>query len=270
MFQILHPTDGSAESEVAFVHALRLALQFSASLRVLHAESGLHHDEVELPGVRDALHRWGLLPAGSAMDQVASLGLQVRKVRLGKREPLAAIREEAEAIGADLLVLATHPRSGILWLLHGSVAEGAMRRWPALVIPAGGNGFVDAATGTTRLKRVLVPLDPKDDPQLPLEWTIRMLTHLGGAGEVRLLQVGPAETEGLVLPSLPGWSWSWEWRSGEVVAEILTDARTWGADLIVMGTRGHDSLGDSLWGSRTERVLHGAPCPLLTVPVQGR
>ena len=38
------------------------------------------------------------------------------------------------------------------------------------------------------------------------------------------------------------------------------------ADLIVMVTGGHDSAGDVLLASRTERVLHSARRPLLWVP----
>jgi len=40
-----------------------------------------------------------------------------------------------------------------------------------------------------------------------------------------------------------------------------------GADLIAMGTQGHDSLMDTLRGSTTERVMRRAACPLLAVPV---
>jgi nucleotide-binding universal stress UspA family protein len=33
--------------------------------------------------------------------------------------------------------------------------------------------------------------------------------------------------------------------------------------LIVMATRGHDSLGDHILGSNTERVVRHAPCPVM-------
>ena len=40
-----------------------------------------------------------------------------------------------------------------------------------------------------------------------------------------------------------------------------------GVSLVVMATRGHDSVGDVIAGSHTERVLRSSRCPVLSVPV---
>jgi nucleotide-binding universal stress UspA family protein len=52
-------------------------------------------------------------------------------------------------------------------------------------------------------------------------------------------------------------------RIGDRIAEIAQDA---GADLIVVGTRGHGALGSFVLGGVTQRLLHVALCPVLSVP----
>ncbi len=53
---------------------------------------------------------------------------------------------------------------------------------------------------------------------------------------------------------------------GEPARAILDQARTLPADLIVIGTHGLSGFDRFLLGSVTEKVLHKAPCPVLTVP----
>jgi nucleotide-binding universal stress UspA family protein len=50
---------------------------------------------------------------------------------------------------------------------------------------------------------------------------------------------------------------------GEDIADFARDS---GADLIVVGTRGHSAIGGLLLGSVTQRLLHIAPWPVLAVP----
>lgn len=50
---------------------------------------------------------------------------------------------------------------------------------------------------------------------------------------------------------------------GEDIADVARDI---GADVIVVGTRGHSAIRGLLLGSVAQRLLHIAPCPVLAVP----
>jgi nucleotide-binding universal stress UspA family protein len=58
-----------------------------------------------------------------------------------------------------------------------------------------------------------------------------------------------------------------EARTAGNAAEAIADvAREEGAEVIVVGTRGHSQVTSLLLGSVTQRLLHIAPCPVLAVP----
>lgn len=52
---------------------------------------------------------------------------------------------------------------------------------------------------------------------------------------------------------------------GRTICEL---ARTWEADLIVLGRRGHSGFNELLLGSVSNYVLHHAPCSVLTIQGQ--
>ena len=52
---------------------------------------------------------------------------------------------------------------------------------------------------------------------------------------------------------------------GKPFVEIISAAKDWQADLIVMGTHGRTGLEHVLIGSVAEKVVRKAPCPVLTV-----
>jgi len=53
---------------------------------------------------------------------------------------------------------------------------------------------------------------------------------------------------------------------GDAATEILARATAMPSDLIVMGTHGRSGFERLVLGSVTEKVIHKAPCPVLTVP----
>ncbi|MBX5465248.1 MAG: universal stress protein [Clostridia bacterium] len=54
-------------------------------------------------------------------------------------------------------------------------------------------------------------------------------------------------------------------RQGNAAAEIVAEAQSRGVDLIVMGTRGLNALGEIVLGSVSVRVMRQAGCPVTVV-----
>jgi nucleotide-binding universal stress UspA family protein len=272
VLHIFHPTDFSAPSDVAFVHALKLGLTSAGSLTIFHyAHQGDDQDDTHgFPGVRDALARWGLLPPDSPREAVATLGLHVRKVAVGGDDPTETILAYLERHPADLIVLATHQRSGAARWLYREVPLPVARRseLPALFVPPDSPGFVDAATGRIRLGRALVPIDRHPHPQPALECIASLVDVLApGPIDAELLHVGTMATIPRVQPpAANGLTWTTELRQGDVVDEILKREAERSADLLVLATEGRHGFLDALRGSTTEQVVRRARCPVLAVP----
>lgn len=273
MKRIMVATDLVAEHQDLFAAALRFALTAQAELRVVNVHSA-HRDADwrALPTVRTHLEAWGVLPENATVEQFASLGLKVVPVEEELHGDMASdLIVRAHDDQPDLLMLGTAGRVGIGRLVQPSVAEPVSRRWggPSLVVPEEGKKLVDAQ-GRLHLTRVVVPIDTSVDQQPVIDTLVRILDHLD-AGSIAFTLVHVGDRETLPTFELPPRS-DWMWRSeivetGSVVDGILGVAASEGADLIAMGTQGHDSFLDAIRGSHTERVLRRAPCPVLVVPV---
>ena len=186
-----------------------------------------------------------------------------------------AFLQELARDPADLIVLATHRRSGLDRWLHDEIANKISRysRTLALFIPYGVNGFVAVDNGDSSLRRILLPVDSGPWPQASVDAASAMAEILGGDSvDFTLLHIGADEPAmpDLNLPEHLGWCWSRSVRDGDVVEQILSVADEQSSDLIVMTTQGHDGFLDALRGSTTERVLQSAQCPVLAVPTGWR
>ena len=274
-FVIFHPSDFSSASDVAFGHALKIALQSKAQLDIMHVESHLDPEKsywLDFPAVRATLTRWGILPEGVRREEVAiKTGLCIRKILKAGGEPLETMKRHFRRFPPDLIVLATHQREGIDRWLHKAVAEPLARRSGAmtLFVPRNGRGFVSVKEGAVALKKILVPIDHRPNPQTALSKALLLARGLGCVGgEFRLVHVGSPGTAPFVSPTdWPGWSYDIDVKQGNVVDEILKTEHDWHPDLMVLATEGHLDFVDALRGSTTERVVRGAQCPVLAFPV---
>jgi len=275
VLRIVHATDFSAASQIAFVHALKLALLAGAELDLLHVspKSGAP-DWTEFPGIRQTLHRWAEGPSSSPPAASRESGLRIGKIVAVDRDPVHGALDYLRGHATELLVLATHQRSGIDRWLHKAAAEPLAREsgTMTLFLPRRAKGFVSHDTGRVSLQRVLVPVDHTPAPQAAADAVEALLKGLGpSGGTARILHIGEERAMPDVrLPDPGACRWELVARPGNPVDEIIAAATAWAADLIVMTTQGHAGALDALRGSTTERVLRRAPCPVLAVPAASR
>jgi nucleotide-binding universal stress UspA family protein len=128
--RILVPTDFGSPSAAALDYALGLASAVRASVSVFHAY------EIPVVGTPDGTFVSTsdmVLRIESAAQQAleATVQAHVSDVHLGlllrQGRPWEAIHDAAREIGADLIVMGTHGRRGLVRALLGSVTEKVMR-----------------------------------------------------------------------------------------------------------------------------------------------
>jgi nucleotide-binding universal stress UspA family protein len=278
--EVLFPSDLSPESERAFEHARFLAERFEATLTLYHS--------VEVPDPSYA--HWAFAHGHEIWcraEQAAREALNRRAETLGVSHTVV-VERHASADGAllefirrtqpDLVVMATHGRGGLSHLLLGSVTERvvlhAFRPVLCLRPPACGSALA--------YRRILVPTDLSLASRLAFPMAALfartfeaevLAVHVAGAPAVGTLAGAPA-AEAVAAPepaavaafcqadfaNLPVRA---QVHTGTVWERICKVAQAECADLIVMATRGHDSLADRIIGSNTKRVVRHAPCPVL-------
>jgi nucleotide-binding universal stress UspA family protein len=267
---VLFPTDLSPASELAFTHARALAEAFGARLTIFHAveipwpiyaREGAEHDA-------DIRARWAD-KARAAIDERFPTGAVPRDVvvRSDVSAPAllvdVALLELIRERRPELIVMATHGRTGLTRAFIGSVTEQVVHHGgtPVLCVRPG-------ASSRVPYRRLVAPTDLSEASRRAFPWATVLAATFGAelaalhvpggsksadAAEVRRF-LGPGidqKTDVVVTP--PGRPWS----------AIVQAAEQRQADLIVMASLGHDSVGDDILGSTTDRVLRHAPCAVL-------
>jgi nucleotide-binding universal stress UspA family protein len=256
MITIAHAAALTTEDREPFAHCALLARASGAKLVSVHAAEGADSQHALHDG--DAwLKDWGL--ADSVQHE--------RMVHHCCEDPVDTTLDALKRLMPDLVVTGTHQRAGILRLLVDSRAEAIAQNTPVptLVVPIGKRGFIEGTE--LRLRRIVVPVGDEAAARKGCA-AAKWFLELAGAteGALVLLHVGSGALPD-VAPELPeGWRCERKNVDGDVDAAIIAAAGD--ADLVVMATRGRDSIADVLVGSHTERVFHRAPCPVLSVHLE--
>jgi nucleotide-binding universal stress UspA family protein len=291
---ILFAADFSGNSREAFRCAGSLAVAGAARLHVLHVlepdwvpeePAGLGQPvqfyDAETDGGRDeALQR--KLRATYAPDHPVAVEYHARH-----GQATTEILRLAEEVRADLIVTGTHGRTGLSWLLTGSVATSVLHRahCPVLVVRSSGH---QPLPGAPRI--VLHPTDFSDASEGALRVARWLARDLGAQLVILHVASGALFLSEMVVPvdpqvdrealedlrqlvDGPDLKFPVEVRlgRGEAADEILRTARDLECGLIVMGTHGRTGLGRLFMGSVAEYVLPRSDCPVLAVKTpQGR
>jgi nucleotide-binding universal stress UspA family protein len=267
--RIFHPSDFSDASNVAFIHALKLAVLANGRLTILH--SGADGDAgQDFPRVRRTLERWEMLPLNSPREAIFSVGLDVQKIATPHADPVRGVLQYLGRHPHDLIVLATHQYEGFDRWTHKQMAEPIARRSGemTLFIPYGSEGFISLESGAASLRNVLIPVDHSPDPQIAVDGAVSLAQTLERHGIIfTILHVGEEDRfPEIIMPQREMWEWRKLYKQGPVERQILQAADECRADLIVMATQGHHGFLDALRGSTTERIVRNSKCPVLAVP----
>jgi nucleotide-binding universal stress UspA family protein len=285
--------DFSEFSRRALERAAVLARWYEAELVALHAAPLVPFNFPLAPGVSQAtLEPFDLETMASELRAfTAEVAATCPRLQLIVRPGAAApvILDLARGLGADLLVLGTHGRSGLQRLVLGSVAEKVVRQapCPVLTVPCAVEGHPDKPV----FEHVLCGVDFLETSQRAVEYALSLAEEANGRltllhtiewvpderhpthatfGLNLYRQAVLTEARARLAELVPAEARDWcqvdmRVACGEPSVEILRAAAAERADLVVLGAGHPGALDRMLFGSTAPQVLRQAPCPVLTV-----
>jgi nucleotide-binding universal stress UspA family protein len=295
--KMLVPLDGSELSEVTFRYAKELAGRF-AGLEVILFHACTPDDQGALP-----MHRLYIDRSVELIRQEAARQAEGRQVNvhgaLAEGAPAEAILRFVEKNKVDLILMATHGRSGISRWAMGSVAYRVLRsvKVPVLLVRAG----IEEAIIEDRLpeRRIMVPLDGSRGAEAILPY-VEQMTEQWGKDVVQIILTRVCEPPDVSADYPSDMPLTWEEHvkrenakcrlvSGTYLAdiekrfrdagfrvrseiplggasrEIITLADSIRANLIAMVIHGRSGISRWAYGNTTEEVMMGIRTPILLV-----
>lgn len=296
--KLLIPLDRSLVAEQAIARAAALAQQCNAQLDIV-----LVHEPIPAASADAELWRVrGLQIEEAYVEHVASKLAMDAKLSVTSAvmhgQPAEMIRERAKNVGADLIVMTTHGRTGLSRAWLGSVADAVMRQatipvlmlrptegsdekqpppesFRHVLVPLDGSAvaadILTAATDLARangadvtLLRVVppVPILMPMDPAMPLALGPTIPDQAATDTLVDALQTQLTET-GRRLREETDLAVATHVSLSERTAETIVEfAEEHGADVIAMSTQGRGA-SRLLLGSVVDKVLRSCDLPML-------
>ena len=280
---VLIATDFSHYSDVALNFGLELAHDYQATAYVV---SVIPTNEILLAGpdaylaAKDATRR-DLLELKAGLTRTYSY-VEGKDYHLYMLEGAVAeaLLDFARSNHIDLVVVATHGRSGLGKVLIGSVAEKVFRQSPVPVLTIGPH--VGEAAHRKKPRNILVPVDftPASERGVRFAATLarehkasadgasRAELSCGDQGRFRSRRHEQGiknKLAELMARAADGVAYNAVVEVGRVETVILEMADKLEADLLVMGVRPWNGLLDHLMWPHAYEVVRESPCPVVTV-----
>ena len=291
--RLLVPLDGSSLAEAVLPLAHYLAERLQATLILFHvvekAAPDTVHGQHHLRQVAEAKAYLDRL-AGQWSSGGVSIQQNVHEVQ--EAGVARTIRDHAEELGADLIVLCAHGHGGLRNALFGSIAEQVIRHGSIPILFARPDAIADPVARPIR--RILLPLDGSKAHELTVPVAAALAAQCGA--QVQLLTVVPtpdtlpvkdaitarvsqrmttlaldlsAEQAAAYLVqitqnlSAQGVTASATVLRGDTYAKLMETVQAGGIDLVVMATHGRDAV-DARWeGSLAPKFFPHSPVPVL-------
>ncbi len=298
------PLDGSELAEKALPYAEEMARHFGSEITLVNVTTPLEDiNKLEqrvylaemVAAIEKRVKKSANLPPGEKV-KVTSAIISSPGVFLN---PAEEILDYAGKANIDLMVMATHGRTGISRWALGSTANKVARAFkcPILLIRAS-----KKISKSVHFGNILVPLDgslpseavlpyienlaSKLKTRVSLLYVVEMLYHVypyaepagfyGASGVVKVPysaeEMKPMkDTAEKYIKSVndkltkEGIKTSYEVRVGSPGEEIIKAEAKMCPDIIAMSTHGHSGFGRFEHGSVTDKVLHAGSTPLLLV-----
>jgi nucleotide-binding universal stress UspA family protein len=280
--KLLVPLDGSGQAAVALPLARGLARATGGEIILVRVipERMLGADPAARAEADDYL-------AGIARE-LAGAGPRVSTIVQAGPEPAAEVLAVARREGVDLIVMATHGRSGLARMVLGSVAERVLTDSPVPVVLLRPGGHrvthittllvpVDGSPGGSLALGVAVPLARATGARIVLLDVVGSVLGYAGMAVVGPTAVAPDpawDDEALVAARSYVEGLAARLRQAGIAAEgravlghtaptIVETANAVGADLIVMSTHGLTGPARTILGSTADEVVRTAHRPVL-------
>ncbi|MSQ48318.1 MAG: universal stress protein [Deltaproteobacteria bacterium] len=298
--QILCPVYFDETSPIALEYARQVAKKTGGTIQLLHV---VPTDEVHL--LRKVYHPdiggganvvWAEKVARDILLELAEEHLSDTPHEIVTRtssDPVTGILAAEKELGSDLVVMATHGRTGLTHFILGSVAEKVVResRTPVLTTRSG-----EKLGNTHPFRKILVPIDiaersnvalvcarqlaeqfqgtiyplhivPNDEAMLRLrEGAYHAREGEHGANLVLAEKTARQRLQELAREYLNGVPYETVLHvSGDPGKTIIETERDIGADLMVMATHGVTGILHFLLRSLTEKMVREADCPVLSL-----